>query len=187
MAVKQGWRAECAFACFSFHSPSTPFYHICSVVFNSMTRFYRRPAQLTMELEAKPPLNPLYTPFFTPLGGAEHERTAVINGSSKSFAMTGWSIGWVCAPAHLMEYMLKKHQFGIMPAPTMSPYAAISALRNGDKDTEMMTKSYSQRRRFLMEALSKTGRPASNRTGLSTSSPTFQNSSWATINLPSRA
>ena len=69
LAVKQGWRAECAFACFSFHSPSTPFYHICSVVFNSMTRFYRRPAQLTTELEAKPPLNPLKTPFFTSLGG----------------------------------------------------------------------------------------------------------------------
>ena len=54
---------------FFFPFASTPFHHICSVAFNLMTRFYRRPAQLTMELEAKPPLNPLYTPFFTPLGG----------------------------------------------------------------------------------------------------------------------
>ena len=73
--------------------------------------------------------------------------------------MTGWRLGWVCAPAHLMEYMLKIHQFGIMSAPTMSQYAAISALRNGDKDTEMMAESYNQRRRFLMEAFSEMGLP----------------------------
>ena len=75
-----------------------------------------------------------------------HERTVVINGFSKSFAMTGWRLGWVCAPAPIMEYMLKIHQFGIMSAPTMSQYAAISALRNGDKDTEMMTTETRTRR-----------------------------------------
>ena len=98
-----------------------------------------------------------------------HERTVVINGFSKSFAMTGWRLGWACAPAPIMEYMLKIHQFGIMSAkihqfgimsaPTMSQYAAISALRNGDKDTEMMTESYNQRRRFLMEAFAEMNLP----------------------------
>lgn len=80
-----------------------------------------------------------------------HERTVVINGFSKSYAMTGWRLGWACAPAHIMEYMVKIHQFGIMSAPTISQYAAVSALKNGDKDTAMMAESYNQRRRFLME------------------------------------
>ncbi len=82
------------------------------------------------------------------------ERTIVINGFSKTFAMTGWRLGWVCAPEPLMRYMLKIHQFCIMSAPTMSQYAAVSALRNGDRDTEMMKKSYDRRRRFLLEAFS---------------------------------
>ncbi len=88
-----------------------------------------------------------------------HERTVVINGFSKSFAMTGWRLGWVCAPARIMEYMLKVHQFGIMSAPTISQYAAVSALKNGDRDTEMMKESYNQRRRFLMEAFAEMGLP----------------------------
>ncbi|MCD7953019.1 MAG: aminotransferase class I/II-fold pyridoxal phosphate-dependent enzyme [Synergistaceae bacterium] len=80
------------------------------------------------------------------------ERTIVINGFSKSYAMTGWRLGFACGPAGIIEYMLKVHQFGIMSAPTMSQYAAISALKNGDKDICTMVESYNQRRRFLMEA-----------------------------------
>ena len=79
------------------------------------------------------------------------DRTIVINGFSKSYAMTGWRLGYACAPAHIMDYMTKIHQFGIMSAPTTSQYAAISALRNGDKDIDMMRESYNQRRRFLMD------------------------------------
>ena len=87
------------------------------------------------------------------------ERTIVINGFSKSYAMTGWRLGFACGPAHIMEYMLKIHQFGIMSAPTMSQYAAISALKNGDRDSCTMAESYNQRRRFLMEAFREMGLP----------------------------
>ena len=87
------------------------------------------------------------------------ERTIVINGFSKAFAMTGWRLGFACGPAHIMEYMLKIHQFGIMSAPTMSQYAAISALKNGDRDICTMAESYNQRRRFLMEAFREMGLP----------------------------
>ena len=87
------------------------------------------------------------------------ERTIVINGFSKSYAMTGWRLGFACGPAHIMEYMLKIHQFGIMSAPTMSQYAAISALKNGDRDICTMAESYNQRRRFLMEAFREMGLP----------------------------
>ncbi|MCE5202377.1 MAG: aminotransferase class I/II-fold pyridoxal phosphate-dependent enzyme [Synergistaceae bacterium] len=79
-------------------------------------------------------------------------RTILINGFSKAYAMTGWRLGYALAPAHIMEYMIKIHQFGIMSAPTISQYAAIDALRNGDKDVEMMKTAYDQRRRYLMEA-----------------------------------
>ena len=87
------------------------------------------------------------------------ERTIVINGFSKSYAMTGWRLGFACGPAHIMEYMLKIHQFGIMSAPTMSQYAAISALKNGDRDICTMAESYNQRRRFLMEVFREMGLP----------------------------
>lgn len=87
------------------------------------------------------------------------ERTIVINGFSKSYAMTGWRLGFACGPAHIMEYMLKIHQFGIMSAPTMSQYAAISALKNGDRDICTMAESYNQRRRFVMEAFREMGLP----------------------------
>ena len=87
------------------------------------------------------------------------ERTIVINGFSKSFAMTGWRLGFVCAPAGIAEYMLKVHQFGIMSAPTMSQYAAVSAMRSGDKDIDIMRESYNQRRRFLMECFREIGLP----------------------------
>ena len=85
------------------------------------------------------------------------ERTVLINGFSKAYAMTGWRLGYVCAPEVILKQMLKIHQFAIMCAPTTSQYAAVSALRNGDKDVEMMRESYSQRRRYLMHAYKEMG------------------------------
>lgn len=78
------------------------------------------------------------------------ERTIVINGFSKSYAMTGWRLGYACGPDKIIEQMTKIHQFAIMCAPTNSQYAAVEALRNGDKDVEEMRESYNQRRRYLM-------------------------------------
>ena len=80
------------------------------------------------------------------------ERTVLINGFSKSFAMTGWRLGYACAPKNIQEQMLKIHQYAIMCAPTTSQYAAVEALRNGEKDVDEMRKSYNHRRRFLMNA-----------------------------------
>jgi aminotransferase len=81
------------------------------------------------------------------------ERSVVINGFSKAFAMTGWRLGYALAPAAVLDYVLKIHQFAIMCAPTISQYAGIDALKNGEADVQMMVTSYDQRRRFLMEAL----------------------------------
>lgn len=80
------------------------------------------------------------------------ERTILINGFSKAYAMTGWRLGYACAPDWLIKQMTKIHQFAIMCAPTTSQYAAIEALKNGDDDVETMRKSYNQRRRYLMNA-----------------------------------
>lgn len=80
------------------------------------------------------------------------ERTVLINGFSKSYAMTGWRLGYAAAPQVILEQMLKIHQFAIMCAPTTSQYAAVSALRNGDADVAMMRESYDQRRRFVLNA-----------------------------------
>jgi aminotransferase len=80
------------------------------------------------------------------------ERTVLINGFSKAYAMTGWRLGYACAPPSIMEQMKKIHQYAIMCAPTTSQYAAVEALRNGDDDVAMMRESYDQRRRFLMNA-----------------------------------
>ncbi len=81
------------------------------------------------------------------------ERTIVINGFSKSFAMTGWRLGYAAAPALIMEQMTKIHQFAIMAAPTSSQYAGIVAIRDCDKEVAEMRESYDQRRRFLIDAL----------------------------------
>ena len=80
------------------------------------------------------------------------ERTILINGFSKAFAMTGWRLGYACGPANIIEQMTKIHQFAIMCAPTTSQYAAVEALRNGDDDVAMMRESYNQRRRYLLHA-----------------------------------
>lgn len=99
--------------------------------------------------------------------GAEHvtiaslpgmrERTILINGFSKAYAMTGWRLGYACAPKIILEQMLKIHQFAIMCAPTTSQYAAVEALKNGDKDVKQMKESYNQRRRFLVHTFRKMG------------------------------
>ena len=81
------------------------------------------------------------------------ERTVLINGFSKSFAMTGWRLGYACAPEIILKQMLKIHQFAIMCAPTTSQYAAVEALRNGDHDVIEMREAYDQRRRYLVKAL----------------------------------
>lgn len=85
------------------------------------------------------------------------ERTILINGFSKAYAMTGWRLGYACGPKEIMEQMLKIHQFAIMCAPTTSQYAAIEALKNGDEDVREMREAYNQRRRYLMHAFKQMG------------------------------
>ncbi len=88
-----------------------------------------------------------------------YERTVVVNGFSKSHAMTGWRLGYVCGPEPIIKQMLKLHQFGIMSAPTTSQYAAIEAMRNGDEDIEKMRDEYDGRRRYLVEGFRQLGLP----------------------------
>ena len=85
------------------------------------------------------------------------ERTVIASGFSKSYAMTGWRMGYICAPEILAKQMLKIHQFAIMCAPTVSQFAAVEALRNGDEDIEMMRAEYNRRRVFLLEGFKKIG------------------------------
>ena len=87
------------------------------------------------------------------------ERTILINGFSKAYAMTGWRLGYACAPEVVMKQMLKIHQYCIMCAPTTSQYAAIAALRNGDGEVAVMRESYNQRRRLLLKRLGDMGIP----------------------------
>ncbi len=77
----------------------------------------------------------------------------MINGFSKAYAMTGWRLGYAADPEKIMEQILKIHQFAIMCAPTNSQYAAVEALKNGDKDIAVMREAYNQRRRYLVHAL----------------------------------
>ena len=102
-------------------------------------------------------------------GGKEHvtiaslpgmkERTILINGFSKAYAMTGWRLGYATGPKEIINEMIKIHQFAIMCAPTTSQYAAVEALRNGDADVEMMREAYDARRRFLVTRLREMGLP----------------------------
>lgn len=85
------------------------------------------------------------------------ERTLLINGFSKSYAMTGWRLGYICGPQVIVEQMTKIHQFAIMCAPTNSQYAAVEALRHGDADVAQMRTAYDQRRRYLMHAFKEMG------------------------------
>lgn len=87
------------------------------------------------------------------------ERTIVINGFSKSYAMTGWRLGYAAGPEEIIKQMLKVHQYVIMCAPTTSQYAAVEALRHGDEDVARMRESYDERRRFLVKELNDLGIP----------------------------
>jgi len=87
------------------------------------------------------------------------ERTILINGFSKAYAMTGWRLGYACGPRDIIKQMIKVHQFAIMCAPTTSQYAAIEALKNGDEDIEEMRKEYNRRRRYLLYAFREMGLP----------------------------
>ena len=85
------------------------------------------------------------------------ERTVLINGFSKAYAMTGWRLGYACGPEIIMKQMVKIHQFAIMCAPTTSQYAAVEALKNGDEDVKMMREEYNRRRRYLLNEFKKIG------------------------------
>ena len=85
------------------------------------------------------------------------ERTVLINGFSKAYAMTGWRLGYACGPREIIKLMTKIHQFAIMCAPTTSQYAAVEALKNGDDDVKTMRQAYNQRRRFLLNAFKEMG------------------------------
>lgn len=85
------------------------------------------------------------------------ERTVLVNGFSKAYAMTGWRLGYACGPAPVMKMLTKLHQFGIMCAPTTAQYAAIEAMRNGAEDVVTMRREYDMRRRFIVDGLRKLG------------------------------
>lgn len=85
------------------------------------------------------------------------ERTIIVSGFSKAYAMTGWRLGYLCAPAPLAKQMLKIHQYAIMCAPTTAQFAAEEALRNGDEDIEYMAEEYDRRRRYIYAGLAKLG------------------------------
>lgn len=85
------------------------------------------------------------------------EHTILINGFSKGFAMTGWRLGFIAAPAYMLEQMIKVHQYSLMCAPTMSQYAALEAIRNREHNIKEMKQSYKQRRNFLVASLNEIG------------------------------
>lgn len=85
------------------------------------------------------------------------ERTVLINGFSKAYAMTGWRLGYACGPKLIIQQMTKIHQFAIMCAPTTSQYAAVEALKNGDEDVAKMREEYNGRRRYLMHRFKEMG------------------------------
>ena len=86
-----------------------------------------------------------------------HERTLLVNGFSKAFAMTGWRLGYLCAPEPVIAQLVKIHQYAIMSSPTVSQYAAIEALENCDEEVQHMVKEYNVRRRYLVEAFNRIG------------------------------
>ena len=87
------------------------------------------------------------------------ERTVIVNGFSKAYAMTGWRLGYACGPEEIIAQMVKIHQYAIMCAPTTSQYAAVEALKNGEDDVRMMRESYNERRRFVLHMLDEMGIP----------------------------
>lgn len=101
----------------------------------------------------------VYDEEYTSLAFIEgmRERTILISGFSKGFAMTGWRLGFVCAPEEISQAMLKIHQYAIMCAPTMAQFAAIEALKNGRSDVEEMVKSYRRRRNYIVQSFNEIG------------------------------
>jgi hypothetical protein len=87
------------------------------------------------------------------------DRTILMGGFSKAYAMTGWRVGWLCAPAHLLEGIVKVHQYGIMSAPTMAQDAALRALTDGERDVRAMVAEYDRRRRLIVDGLNALGLP----------------------------
>lgn len=112
---------------------------------------------LADEIYAELTYDEAYTSF--PSLSGMRERTILISGFSKGFAMTGWRLGFIAAPAELSGAMLKIHQYAMMCAPTMAQYGAIEALKNGMQDVEQMKKSYRRRRNFFVETLNEIGLP----------------------------
>ena len=100
-----------------------------------------------------------YDEEFTSIASLEgmKERTIIISGFSKGFAMTGWRLGYICAPTEIAKAMLKIHQYTMMCAPTMAQYGAIEALQNGQHDVEEMRKSYRRRRNYMVKSLNQVG------------------------------
>lgn len=100
-----------------------------------------------------------YDEEYTSMAAIEgmHERTILVNGFSKGFAMTGWRLGFVCAPTEISNAMLKIHQYALMCASTMSQYAAIEALKNGRPDVDEMVKSYRRRRNYIVQSFNEIG------------------------------
>lgn len=86
-----------------------------------------------------------------------YERTIILSGFSKAFAMTGWRLGYALGPKEIIKQMIKIHQFAIMCAPSTSQFAAVEAMKNGDEDVEMMCESYNQRRRYMVDYFRKMG------------------------------
>ena len=85
------------------------------------------------------------------------ERTVLLGGFSKSYAMTGWRVGWVCAPSDLLEAMMKVHQYIVMSAPTPSQYAALEAIRHGEEDVRRFVAEFDRRRRLMVKGLGEIG------------------------------
>lgn len=112
---------------------------------------------LADEIYAELTYDEAYTSF--PSLKGMQERTILISGFSKGFAMTGWRLGFVAAPAALSQAMLKIHQYAMMCAPTMAQFGAIEALKNGLQDVEQMKKSYRQRRNYFVDSLNEIGLP----------------------------
>jgi len=88
-----------------------------------------------------------------------YERTILVSGFSKAYAMTGWRLGYLCAPEPIAKQILKLHQYAIMCAPTVSQFAAIEAMDNGDEDVQMMVEEYDRRRRYIHNGLNTIGIP----------------------------
>lgn len=103
------------------------------------------------------------------------ERTILINGFSKAFAMTGWRLGYVCGPQPVIKQILKIHQYAIMCSPTMSQYAAIEGLKHCENEVRKMTAEYDTRRRFLVESFNKIGLPCFNPEGAFYVFPSIKN------------